>query len=202
MELDLNSFKEDEVSEIWYKFLNLECIPEGKFLKITNEEMNKGCQCKICFGLVLNPVACLCPDEKVVHLIGKECAKKNFSKEKIQKGCPNFQPLNIFCENEFVKDELNNIVITCPFCAFTDKIFRVRKHVLQECQLDGKMIPCPFPECKEIFKRSVLRTHLLDQIEKHLNLLKDYGLDTYLKTYIEVLAEKYNTLTKDEVKGI
>lgn len=199
--MDIDLVNEDEVAEIWYKFLNLDCIPEGKFLKISPKELEKGCQCRICHGLVLNPLACLCEDQ--VHLIGKGCAKQSFAKnENIKKYCANFQSLNVFYENDFYKDELNKIVITCPFCNFSDSVFRVRAHVLEECELDGKLVPCPFPECKEIVKRQDLRTHLLKQKEKHHNFLKNYGLDDYLKIYVEALVNKYEELTKNEVKGV
>lgn len=199
--MDLDLATEDEVTEIWYRFLNLDCIPEGKFLKISAKELEKGCQCRICHGLVLDPIACLC--EEQAHLIGKSCAKRKFSqKESIQKYCPNFQSLNIFYENDFCKDELNKIAISCPFCDFAGSVFRVRAHVLEECALDGKVVACPFPECKELVQRRDLRAHLLKQKEKHHDFLKSYGLDDYLKVYVDALVNKYDDLTKNEVKGI
>ena len=201
--MEQNPYPDDEVSEIWYKFLSLDCIPEGKFLKITEEEMKKGCQCKLCKGLVLNPVACRCLEENSVHLVGKDCAKKNFDKEKLRKAvCDQFQPLNAFYDDEFMKDQLNVVIITCPFCNFNNNVFRVRKHVLEECELDGKNVSCPFPECKENMKRKDLRKHLLTDAEKHVNLLKGYGLDCYLNLYVEALAQRYKDLTIGEVKGI
>ena len=143
---------EDEVSDIWYKFLSRECLPEGKYLKIAPEELNKGGQCKLCKGLVLNPVACRCPEDNSVHMAGKECVKNNFDKEKLQKDiCKDFWPLNAYYEDEFMKDQLNIVTITCPFCPFTGLVYKVRKHVLEECELDGKEVSCPFPECKCFF---------------------------------------------------
>lgn len=200
--MDDNLYNNDEVSEILYKFLSLDCIPEGKFLKITEEEMKKGPQCKICKGLVLNPVVCKCPDETSFHMVGKECAKKNFDKEKLQKiVCPHFYPLNTYFEDEFMKNQLDIVLITCPFCSFSSTVYKVRKHVLEECELDGKNVSCPFPECKKVTKRRDLRKHLLTETEKHINLLKGYGLNCYLTIYVNALSQRYKDLTKEDVKG-
>lgn len=196
-------YTEEEVSEIWHRFLSLDCIPEGKFLKVSEEELRKGYQCRLCKGLVLNPVSCRCPDEASVHLAGKECVKKRFNKETLQKEiCQYFYPLNTYFEDEFMKDQLNQFTITCPFCPFSGKIFRVREHVLKECELDGRTVQCPFPECKVSVKRKDLRQHLLSQVSKHVEMLKGYGLDCYINLYVESLARRYEDLTTKEVKGI
>jgi hypothetical protein len=136
-------------------------------------------------------------------MVGKECAKKNFQKDKLQKDvCQHFYPLNTYYEDEFMKDQLNIVQIVCPFCKYSGKVYKVRDHVLKECELDGKNVSCPFPECKEIMKRKDLRNHLLTGSEKHVDLLKGYGLDCYLTIYVDALAKRYADLTKKEVKGI
>ena len=198
----IEPWTEDEVSDFWYRFLSMDCIPEGKFLKISEEELKKGGQCKICKGLVLNPVSCRCPDENSVHMVGKECAKKNFKKETLQKDvCQHFYPLNTYYEDEFMKDQLNIVTLLCPFCKFSGKVYKVREHILKDCDLDGRKVNCPFPECKETMKRKELRSHLLSQTEKHVKLLKGYGLDSYLSLYVDALASRYADVTKNEVKG-
>lgn len=165
------------------------CIPFDQLQFVNDSPIPTALRCSLCGGFILNPVLCKCAEP---HLFGRKCLL-DYLRSKTD--CPvSHQPMTpkqISSVSFDLLEKMNAIRLKCEFCPdYQGNIANLKYH-LMECGFIE--IPCPFYGkcCMEKVKKKDLRSHIRDNLDRHIEAAKLVFQIEKLQILFEVLQEKF-----------